>query len=190
MKTITTKKTYLIEGKIIPKGTKICLKEEDEALDTYVPPVESSDTTPNSYDIEALRRARKLRRMKKAEDEGEKEDETSAEENSEVEALHRMRKLRRMRKLHRMDDSMCEEDEPTDIVAIRRARKLRKIDNPMCEEDDDIFENDENPTPTPSMARRFRRAEEPTTDVEVLRKMRKIRQLRRMKKAEDDCEDC
>lgn len=168
MKTITTKKAYLIEGKIIPKGTKICLKEEDEALDTYVPPVESSDTTPNSYDIEALRRARKLRRMKKAEDEGEKEDETSAEENSEVEALRRMRRIRQFKKM----------------------RRLHRMDDPMCEEDDDIFENDENPTPTPSMARRFRRAEEPTTDVEALRRMRKIRQLRRIKKAEDDCEDC
>ena len=82
-KAFRTTKSYILEGKLIKKGSRIVVESEDYT-DTTVPPVESSDASMpdeedlDMYAIRRLRRLNKIRNAKKADDEvTEDEDEVA-----------------------------------------------------------------------------------------------------------------
>lgn len=143
MAKITLKKPYLVEGKVLAKGTKLIIRESDEALDNYEALETSSDTSPNEFDIEKARRLRiarlrKMRAIKKAEGEeeflDEEEDETLEESDFPSEEILAMRKARRLRLANLKksegeedegDNDSDEEDDESPVEAMRKARIAR-----------------------------------------------------------------
>lgn len=136
MATITLKKPYLVEGKVLAKGTKLIIRESDEALDNY----EAPETPSDEFDIEKARRLRiaRLRKMcavKKAEGEeeviDEEEDETLEESEFPSDEILAMRKARRLRlanlkKAESEDDEDSEDEEDeSPVEAMRKARIAR-----------------------------------------------------------------
>ncbi len=122
MATITLKKPYLVEGKVLARGTRIIIRESD----VEETPVKTSKP---ELDMAKVKRARRIAQMKRAEAEKDGGDEEKIEESEDdVFAMRRARKVRRTQKpTRRISRTEFEEEdeEDSEVVAERRARARR-----------------------------------------------------------------
>ena len=120
-KTIRVTKPYLIEGIVLKKGARVIVESDD--ITSTVPPATSSNTSPNSEDLDmyAMRRNRKFRNARRrAEDEVfiddevlDEEDDFDTEVANDIMALRRARlaRLRRLRRAKKAEDEANSDDE-------------------------------------------------------------------------------
>ncbi len=119
MATITLKKPYLVEGKVLARGTRIIIRESD----VEETPVKTSKP---ELDMAKVKRARRIAQMKRAEAEKDGGDEEKIEESEDdVFAMRRARKVRRTQKPTRRISRTEFEEEDSEVVAERRARARR-----------------------------------------------------------------
>jgi hypothetical protein len=121
-------KPYLVEGTVIPAGTKVLVEAEDIYDDFSTPSNIGDASVPNSDDeIYTMRRMQRMKRLKRM-DLGE---EDLDEEDFTEEELALMQKMNRMKRLKRMDtDVMPMEDpieEDEDLAYMRRLRRMKRM---------------------------------------------------------------
>jgi len=130
---ITLTKPYLVEGKIIPKGTKVLVESSDiyddyetpetEIMtmrrlrrmdhDDYSTPSNIADASvPNeSDDIYTMRRLARMKHMDAVAEEDLSEEDEEFLEDEELMALRRLARMRRMKSMRRMAKDKKEEEE-------------------------------------------------------------------------------
>lgn len=136
-KSLRTSKSYLIEGKLVKKGTRIIIEEFDNL--GGMPSVD-----PEREDLYAMKRKRRLRRISRMDlpsEDMESVGEEAMNSDSPVETMRRARmaRLRRMKRVCKKaedgtDDSVDDIDDIDDNVddepieeRIRRMKRLRRM---------------------------------------------------------------
>jgi vacuolar-type H+-ATPase subunit I/STV1 len=188
-KVVTLSKPYLVEGRILRKGTKVLIESED-----YLDAVTPADT--GAPELAVMRKFRRMDEPFLAE-----EDDTLLDEEGEVEAeiAATMRKLRRLQRMKKMDaddelkeedDELKEEDEleeadlegdredPIQMRRLRRMRQMRKMDLA-----------DSDGTPAGNEGAFTSEIENSEGDMVAMRRMARARAMRRAMKRQDAKDD-
>ena len=171
MKSIRLRKSIMVEGKIISKGARILVENED--IEDVGVPMNPSDNIEDDVDVAKARRLAKIRRLralkaKKLEgddevidtDENLKHEEFPADE---IQAMRNARKLRMMklaRKARKAEDETTDEvtEEDEDKIAERKARlaRIRRMKAMKKAEGGETVTADENDKPKDSQQMKFR----------------------------------
>lgn len=163
---IVLSKPYLIEGTIVPTGTKV-LVEADDIYDDYKTPANIADASQpeTTDDIYTMRRIARLKKMDMEDmEEGEDEEisEEEALEQEEIEAMKNLQRIRRLRRLQKMD---MEEDDD-EMLPVADELLAEPVVEPAIEPEETLIGEPE---------------EYDDEDLMTLRRIARIRKLRQMK---------
>ena len=181
MKSIRLRKSIMVEGKIISKGARILVENED--IEDVGVPMNPSDNIEDDVDVAKARRLAKIRRIralkaKKLEgddevidtDENLKPEEFPADE---IQALRKARKLRMMksaRKARKAEDEIAEKK--ARLARIKRMKAIKKAESETID-----AETNDKPVDFPA------------DEIQAMRKACLAR-IRKVKKAEDEPSIC